>query len=131
MPGSTEWRIRLEVFEIPLKELNGHFDLILANLRFPTLVHFAKKLSSLLTPRGKLVVSGFRSQEMEILLPEYEKAGLSPIFENSVQDWMVLVFSPARRNGLNGRFGVKGPVIRFGRFDGSVWVLAFSAQRSS
>ena len=90
---------RIEFLGIPPGELNGHFDLILANLRFPTLIRFAEAFSSLLTLRGKLVVSGFRSQETQTLLPGYEKAGLSPIFEKSVQDWMVLVFS--RPLGIN------------------------------
>jgi len=66
------------------------FDVVLANLRPPTLAGLLPVLGSLLTDRGRLILSGFRPDEqtaLKMLLP----AGMSVIGQERDRDWAAVV----------------------------------------
>ena len=83
---------RMRVVDTPLENLNPAFELILANLRLPTLVRLAPQLSRLLADGGRLVVSGLRLSERETLLRALADVRLVPVRENSEQGWVAMVF---------------------------------------
>ncbi len=54
---------RVMITDQSLDALNDSFDLVLANLRLPTLTRMAERLTALSTRPGALVCSGFRPEE--------------------------------------------------------------------
>ncbi len=57
----------LGIFAKPLDEIAGKFDLIVANLRLPTLVSISGQVVNLCKGRGCLVFSGMKTEEMASL----------------------------------------------------------------
>jgi len=82
-PGAEE----ILVSDRPLASFNGRFDLIIANLRLPTLVTLSEWVVSHLTPSGCLVVSGFRDEEQDRLLACYADQGFQSLWENELAGW--------------------------------------------
>lgn len=66
------------------------FDLVLANLRPPTLAGLLPSFGSLLTDAGAIILSGFRRSEqpdLERLLPE----GMAVVWQDNDRDWAALI----------------------------------------
>lgn len=70
------------------------FELIVANLRYPTLVGMAEKIKESLSPGGYLIFSGFRPEEKTRLLDHYtEKFRLQEEMEEN--NWAAIILQKA------------------------------------
>lgn len=88
---------RLIINDIPLPSLKGEFDLILANLRRPSLERFSSEFRRLLKKKGLMVITGIRPEERDELLQSYRSIGLAPRRESTAQGWMALVLGPSEK----------------------------------
>lgn len=70
-------------------------DLIVANLRFPTLIDLGANFKNRLRSEGYLVVSGLRIEEKDDLISRYAHLTLKPRWEACDNGWCALVFSRA------------------------------------
>ncbi|MFZ2198276.1 MAG: 50S ribosomal protein L11 methyltransferase [Thermodesulfovibrionales bacterium] len=76
-----------------IKAVEGHFDLIVANLLSGILVDIAPEILTRLNPGGKAILSGMLAGQEDDVRKAYEKAGLT-LNETVVSGkWVTLVFS--------------------------------------
>jgi ribosomal protein L11 methyltransferase len=75
------------VSDRPLSSFNSRFDLVIANLRLPTLVALSGWVASHLASSGCLVVSGFRGEEQDRLLACYADHGFRPLWQKALAGW--------------------------------------------
>ena len=68
---------RIRLSRHPLEKLETTYDLILANLRLPTLCAIAPWIGLHMRPRGRIVLSGFRESESASLRRAYPGATYS------------------------------------------------------
>lgn len=66
-------------------------DLLIANLRFPTLISLQPTFMSLLHPKGHLVLSGIKIEEKEKVIDYYEHDSMKLVWEKSHGGWCALV----------------------------------------
>jgi ribosomal protein L11 methyltransferase len=84
------------------------FDLIMANLRLPTLARLAEWVGRRLNPKGCVVVSGCREEEWGHLAEIYGAKGLRPLWQDTRAGWAGGVFLNGEEHTLaqgaaNGR----------------------------
>jgi len=72
----------------PVEDLVGSFDLVLANLRLPSLLRLTPVFSRLLSEEGAAVVSGIRPEEAAELFERWSGLGLTPCWIKERQGWM-------------------------------------------
>lgn len=77
----------VQVSDRPLSSFNDRFDLVIANLRLPTLVALSEWVASHLAPSGCLVVSGFRDEEQDRLFACYADQGFQPLWQRALAGW--------------------------------------------
>ncbi len=82
-PGATN----VTVADTPLDSVPGPFDIILANLRLPTLVQLAEPIKSRLSPMGSVVLSGFREGERMRLRAVYAELGFQRLWGKTEAGW--------------------------------------------
>jgi ribosomal protein L11 methyltransferase len=75
------------VSDTPLQNLNGSFDIVIANLRLPTLMRLLGWLPNHLSPEGWVVVSGVRQSEWPRLETAYGDEGLQAVWRQSEAGW--------------------------------------------
>jgi ribosomal protein L11 methyltransferase len=93
---------RIETKLAPLDEVEGVFDVVVANIGRATLVELAPDLIRLLSPRGWLAVSGFAPSQCSLLA-----ASLRPleVLERRIrEEWSALVLAH-RPSGAGNRVG--------------------------
>ncbi|MDG2261109.1 MAG: 50S ribosomal protein L11 methyltransferase, partial [Actinomycetota bacterium] len=72
-----------------LSALSGEYDVIVANILAPTLIELAPTLAGLLSPRGRIVLSGILdSQVSEVVKAHGELAELA---RTSEDQWVCVV----------------------------------------
>ena len=86
---------RVTVEDRDLGELDGPFELILANLRTPTLARLGPEIARRLAPDGRVVLTGARPDEMADLLAGYARIGLIDRWRETDGGWAGAVVSPA------------------------------------
>jgi len=67
---------RISVVDIPLEAMAPSFDLVLANLRPPTLHRILPEIVRLSHPQGIIVCSGMRSEELPGIVAHYASGGV-------------------------------------------------------
>ena len=77
-----------EIFDV-----DGSFDLIVANLLSGILVDISSEIVSRLNPGGKTILSGMLSGQESDVIKAFEKAGLSLSKTVVSGQWVTLVFS--------------------------------------
>jgi len=82
----------VQVSDRPLSSFNGRFDLVIANLRLPTLVALSGWIASHLAPAGCLVVSGFTDEEQDRLLACYAGRGFQSLWQKALAGWCAALF---------------------------------------
>lgn len=87
--GLTE-RISVSEKEITAGEIP--YDLVMANLRFPTIVEISSLLKKIVHPEGWVVISGIKNQERTAVINDYEKFGFQCQNQNTELGWCGLVF---------------------------------------
>ena len=69
----------------------GRYNIILANLRLPTLLQMADRICRRLTPPGMLVLSGVRVEETTRLLDAYRVHGCHSLWVGEEKGWAAAV----------------------------------------
>jgi ribosomal protein L11 methyltransferase len=77
----------VQVADHSLASIEGPFDLIMANLRLPTLVSLAEWVREHLMPLGCVVVSGCREEEWGRLVEVYVKKGIHSLWQDIMGGW--------------------------------------------
>ncbi len=75
---------------VPLSSLRHHFDLITANILSATLIEMAPRLTRLLAPEGRLVLSGILEREARRVIAAYRPA-LRCVSRRTERGWTTLV----------------------------------------
>lgn len=91
--GLNRLEDRIRVTADPVERIAGDFDLILANLRLPTLLSLTETLGARLTGGGMTVVSGIRPEESGALMRAYRSIGLHPCWYRQRKGWAGIAFS--------------------------------------
>ena len=81
------------------KPLSDHFSaapftLIMANLRYPTLLNLRVTVAGLLEPDGALVLSGIKKEEQAGILKAYAEYGLHNWWSKEDKGWAGIVLRP-------------------------------------
>jgi ribosomal protein L11 methyltransferase len=84
--------MRIRVSAEPVEDLVESFDLVLANLRLPTLLRLTPILHQRLTREGAVVISGIRPDEVDALLKRWSEIGLDPCWRKESQGWAGMGF---------------------------------------
>lgn len=90
---------RVEVSAKPAEEITSNYDLILANLRLPTLVRLAPFLRTRTKDRGHMVLSGIRTEEMsEVSSMLDNDASWNVVWRRMINGWGAVAIKkrPAR-----------------------------------
>ncbi len=73
-------------------ELVGQYDLVVANIPFPSLMRSANHLTKAVLPQGKLILSGFLAQEKIEITNTYQAFSLEKIDEIDDNQWITQIF---------------------------------------
>jgi ribosomal protein L11 methyltransferase len=90
---------RIRVGDDAVEDLAQTFDLVLANLRLPTLLRLASTMSRLINRDASVVVSGIRPEETADLVKCWSDIGLQPCWMDSCQGWAGIGFYRSSRMG--------------------------------
>lgn len=92
---------RIRVMDADLSVLSGPFDLILANLRYPTLTRLLPTMDRLLaSPVAVVVASGLRPDEAESLTDSAEGLSWARCWHETARGWAAAAF---RRTNSGGK----------------------------
>jgi ribosomal protein L11 methyltransferase len=90
---------RIRVCADPVEDLVETFDLVLANLRLPTLLRLTPTVSRLLSNEGAVVISGIRPEESGELLKRWSALGLKACWIKESQGWTGIGFCRISKTG--------------------------------
>ena len=84
---------RFEIIEKPIHLLQPTkpFNLIMANLRYPTLLRLRETVANLLAPDGDLVLSGVKGDEQTGILSAYADSGFKCCWSDKYKGWVGMV----------------------------------------
>jgi len=82
---------RFQIHDMALDEIENQFDLILANLRSPTLSRILKQMNTLLRQPGAMVLSGIKTDEVDHLIRNGATRQFDCIWKATEKDWCSLV----------------------------------------
>jgi len=74
---------------------DGPYDIITANILARPLVHMARDLSRLLSPGGRLILSGLLHRHETMIVSAYRFQGLALKRRYRLGNWSALVFARA------------------------------------
>ena len=74
-----------------LNKVEGTFDLVLANINRNILLADMPRFVSKMHQDSVLILSGFYTADVEILVDKAKTLGLSPVFQNNDKDWACIV----------------------------------------
>lgn len=83
---------RFHVCGTELEDIKEQFDLIAANLRYPTLKTIASLIAERIRRKGLLVLSGIKSEETSDLSDVYTRSGFCSLWEAHEKNWAGLAF---------------------------------------
>lgn len=84
---------RVEITDQPLETVDGNFNLVTANLRYPTLKKIGPTLEKITCSEGLLVCSGIRSHELADLTHIYKEIGFELAWQEQSLGWGGVAFS--------------------------------------
>ena len=87
---------RVEITEAPLEELEGDFDLVLANILAEENIRLAVPLISRVRPGGTLVLSGILLEKERLVATAFQEYPLSSPRYFHREDWSCLVYTRNR-----------------------------------
>jgi ribosomal protein L11 methyltransferase len=82
---------RIEISDRYLATIDGHFDLVTANLRYPTLRKICPCLRKITHPNGLIVFSGIRRHELPGLIQAYARKNFKVLWKDVELDWAGVV----------------------------------------
>lgn len=83
---------RAQILDTPMNQIVGRFDLVCANLRFPSLIGFSELFCERLKPPGGVVLSGLKAEEAPEVTAAYESLGMTCIRQDVRNGWAALSF---------------------------------------
>ncbi len=83
---------RIEVRDWNVADIDKKFELITANLRYPTLQQLGEHLAAITKAGGAVVVSGVKTEEVDLLLNRYKEIHLECTWQAVEKDWVGLIF---------------------------------------
>jgi len=87
---------RIEVSDRGLERIDPVFNLVVANLRLPTLVRLAAPVAALTMPGGALVVSGVQRAEQTAVVAAYGRQRFECAWSMAEERWVGLVLNKTR-----------------------------------
>jgi len=84
----------VSVSDTSLAAIQQRFDLVMANLRLPTLIHLSAWIQSHLRSVSCVVVSGFREEERDRLHACYARQGFHSLWQGDMTGWSAGLFYP-------------------------------------
>ncbi len=84
-----------EFSALPVAELDGEFDLVVANIDAPTLRALAPALAARLSPRGELLVTGLLLEQETDVRGAFEATGLTVRSRADLGEWVLLELTRA------------------------------------
>ena len=82
---------RINISDQYLETIEGSFNLVTANLRYPTLKKIGSCLRKITNPDGFIVFSGIRSHELSDLIKAYARKNFKVVWQEKELDWMGVV----------------------------------------
>jgi ribosomal protein L11 methyltransferase len=82
---------RFKVLDVPAEEIGCQFDMIAANLRYPTLAQLCPYIASHVRENGAAVLSGIREEESEKLKYLYAERRVECRWEKCEKNWAGLI----------------------------------------
>jgi ribosomal protein L11 methyltransferase len=82
---------RVKLGRQAIEDLEVHYDLVMANLRLPTLCDLAARVRRRIHPSSYLVFSGFRDQEQGALQRAYPESAFRLIWSRTLAGWRGVV----------------------------------------
>ncbi|MEE4243403.1 MAG: 50S ribosomal protein L11 methyltransferase [Desulfopila sp.] len=90
---------RMDVADIPLKEVRGPYSLVLANIVHDVLVTMAADLYRVTSPEGHLILSGIlQGEQVDSIRSLYERHGFSFLRQLGRGEWAALLFRKDNRD---------------------------------
>lgn len=83
---------RIEIHDWNVEDIETKFELITANLRYPTLKRLGPHLAEITKTGGVVVVAGVKTDEVNSLLITYREVRLECTWQAVEKDWVGLVF---------------------------------------
>jgi ribosomal protein L11 methyltransferase len=80
------------ISDTPLASIEKQFDMVIANLRLPTLIQISDWIQAHLKSDGCVVVSGFREDEGDRLRDRYAEQGFHFMAQHSLAGWSAGLF---------------------------------------
>lgn len=84
--------VAVTVSDTPLASIEKRFDMVIANLRLPSLIQISDWIQAHLQSGGCVVVSGFREDEWDRLLACYADQGFHSMAQDSLAGWSAGLF---------------------------------------
>ncbi len=84
---------QIEISDQSLETIDGRFDLVTANLRYPTLKKICPFLRKITHPNGFIVFSGIRRHELPGLIKAYARENFKVLWKDVELDWAGMVLS--------------------------------------
>ncbi len=75
-----------------IKDIEGRFDLILANVYAEPLISISEEIKSRLNKKGKAVLSGFQDFRLKEINSAYERSGFELAYRLQDDEWVCTVF---------------------------------------
>ena len=82
---------RIKISDQYLETIDDCFDLVTANLRYPTLKKICPCLRKITNPDGFIVFSGIRSHELADLIKAYARKKFEVLWQEKELDWLGVV----------------------------------------
>ncbi len=83
---------KITVDDRAVEKIESKFDLIMANLRYPTLMSICPRISKMTDDNGVLVFSGFKDSEFADIKKSYLNFGFSFVWGKCEKKWGSVVF---------------------------------------
>ena len=83
---------RIEILSKPFDKMKEKFDLVLANLRFPTLISFFARMAESTNSNGLILLSGIKSREAASVIEHSRQFGLHRIWMGEEHGWAAVGF---------------------------------------
>jgi len=83
---------RVTISSRPFETFEGSFNLMLANLRLPTLKLFFPQMVDKTMPGGRMVLSGIKREELDVFIKQGHRLGLNRKWVGEERGWAAIVF---------------------------------------
>lgn len=83
---------KISISDLPIEEINGSYNLILANLRYPTIRSIYSKLVDLTLDNAAIIISGIKDEELDGVNSLYSERYFKKIYQECEKGWASIAF---------------------------------------